>query len=139
VPVPTPVELRYGRAVQPVGIQHVTVAADDLAEAIAFYEGLGMRVVEDRPDFGIEGAWMQCAGEQVHIVVQPGRPAPDAATHFAIIVDDLDACVAELTAAGVTVRPVQHVVGAGRQAFLKDPTGNVIELNQPDRPWRQGS
>jgi len=125
--------------VNPIGIQHVTVAAEDLAEAIAFYELLGMTVVEDRPDLGIEGAWMQCAGEQVHIVVRHGRPVPDGSTHFAIIVDDLDACVAELAAAGVAAKPLRRVEGAGRQVFIQDPTGNVVEINQPDRPWRPGT
>lgn len=120
---------------RPIGIQHVTVAAEDLAQAIGFYELLGMTVVATRPQLGIEGAWMQCGSEQVHIVVRQGRPVPDASTHFAIIVDDLDACVAELTAAGVEAKPLRRVDGAGRQVFLNDPTGNVIELNQPDHPW----
>lgn len=123
---------------QPIGIQHVTVAAEDLDVAIGFYELLGMTRVPDRPDLGIEGAWMQCAGEQVHIVVRHGRPVPDASTHFAIIVDDLEACLAELDAAGVSAQRLRRVEGAGRQAFLQDPTGNVVELNQPDRPWRPG-
>jgi glyoxylase I family protein len=52
--------------------------------------------------------------------------------HFALRVDDLDSVVAEISAAGVRVDRILHISGAGQQAFLHDPSGNVIELNQPD-------
>ena len=38
----------------------------------------------------------------------------------------------EISAAGVHVDTIPHTPGAGQQAFLHDPAGNVIELNQPD-------
>jgi predicted enzyme related to lactoylglutathione lyase len=47
-------------------------------------------------------------------------------------VADLDTAVADLEAAGVRVRRSEYTPGAGRQAFLRDPSGNRIELNQPD-------
>jgi len=47
-------------------------------------------------------------------------------------VADLDTLVAALEAKGLTVRRAAHVAGAGRQAFIRDPSGNRIELNQPD-------
>jgi catechol 2,3-dioxygenase-like lactoylglutathione lyase family enzyme len=56
----------------------------------------------------------------------------DRGQHLALRVDDLDAAVAELEAAGVKVRRSEYMTGAGRQAFLRDPSGNRIELNQPD-------
>jgi glyoxylase I family protein len=52
--------------------------------------------------------------------------------HFAIRVDDLESAVADIRATGYTVNTIDHMVGAGRQAFLHDPSGNFIELNQPD-------
>ena len=52
--------------------------------------------------------------------------------HFALRVDDIDEWVTEIGAAGVRVDTIPHTPGAGRQAFLRDPAGNVIELNQPD-------
>ena len=30
------------------------------------------------------------------------------------------------------VDPIPHMQGAGRQAFLHDPSGNFVELNQPE-------
>jgi hypothetical protein len=32
----------------------------------------------------------------------------------------------------VTVHRIPHIEGAGHQAFLHDPWGNFVELNQPD-------
>jgi glyoxylase I family protein len=48
-------------------------------------------------------------------------------------VTDLDAAVAELRGQGVVVtEPV--TVGRGRQAFLTDPAGNRVELQEPGSP-----
>jgi hypothetical protein len=44
-------------------------------------------------------------------------------------VGDLDAAVDELRARGISVNdPVS--VGTGRQTFIDDPAGNVVELHQ---------
>jgi len=40
--------------------------------------------------------------------------------------------VADIEARGVAVNRSTYVPNAGRQAFLTDPSGNGIELNQPD-------
>jgi hypothetical protein len=32
----------------------------------------------------------------------------------------------------VAVEEAEHIPGFGYQAFVTDPSGNVIELNQPD-------
>jgi catechol 2,3-dioxygenase-like lactoylglutathione lyase family enzyme len=45
-------------------------------------------------------------------------------------VADIDAAVADIRGHGVRVSDPQ-TVGPGRQAFLRDPSGNLIELNQP--------
>jgi glyoxylase I family protein len=120
---------------QPRGIQHVTVGVHDLAPAVEFYERLGFRRTDTRPDFSFDGAWMEAAEHQIHVVVTPGRTAPDSATHFAIIVDDLDSCLAELAEHGITGQRLTFHPNAGHQAFVTDPTGNVVELNQPLQPW----
>jgi catechol 2,3-dioxygenase-like lactoylglutathione lyase family enzyme len=113
---------------RPAGIHHVNVTVRDLSEAMAFYVGtLGMRERDDRPDFPFGGAWLDVGGQQVHLVVgDPGEPRRD---HFAVLVDDLDATIEELRERGLTVsNPVG--VAASRQAFLRDPSGNLVELHQ---------
>ena len=57
---------------------------------------------------------------------------PLAANHFAIRVDDIDAAVTDLQERGVEVHRVPLIAGAGYQAFLHDPFGNLLELNQPE-------
>ena len=67
-----------------------------------------------------------------------GRPMPDGRTpepggwnrmHF--IVEDIDAEVGRLRAAGITFRNDIISGPGGRQILLEDPAGNPIELFQP--------
>lgn len=114
---------------RPVGIHHVAICVRDVAVARDFYvHKLGFTVAP-RPDLG-PGVWLDGNGGQVHLM-QLDDPPP-AAQHFAIRVDDVAAAVAELERAGVEVHVIDHIPGAGHQAFLHDPSGNFIELNQPD-------
>lgn len=57
---------------------------------------------------------------------------PPVAKHFAIRVDDIDAAVTDLQDHGVEVYRVPLICGAGYQAVLQDPFGNLVELNQPE-------
>ncbi|QLY29647.1 VOC family protein [Nocardia huaxiensis] len=66
------------------------------------------------------------------------RPMPDGATpspggwnRIHLIVEDLDAEVARLRAAGVTFRNDIVSGPGGRQILVQDPAGNLIELFQP--------
>jgi glyoxylase I family protein len=114
------------------GVHHVGLIVADVAAARQFYvDRLGLEERTDRPDFGVDGAWLQVGEQQVHLV-EGAEPMPGGG-HFALLVEDLDGVVAELRAAGVKVSdPV--LVGSGRQSFLKDPGGNLVELNQPAGP-----
>jgi catechol 2,3-dioxygenase-like lactoylglutathione lyase family enzyme len=116
--------------VQTSGLHHVSLGAKDVDASTTFYvDVLGGRLLP-RPDFGFPGAWIEIGGGQVHLI--PSDEAPAGANHFALQVADRDAAMAELRGKGVAVRASDHTPGAGRQAFLTDPSGNLIELNQPD-------
>jgi catechol 2,3-dioxygenase-like lactoylglutathione lyase family enzyme len=117
------------------GIHHVSLNVRDHEVARQWYtEKLGLEPVE-RPDFGFPGSWMAFPdGRQVHLIEVADHVAP-AGQHFAIRVADIDTTVAELRANGVEVGdPYDGPRGAGRQAFLEDPSGNLVELNQPTAP-----
>ena len=114
---------------QPLGVHHVSINVSDVGEAVAFYTGvLGLTMREDRPDFGFGGAWLDLGPQQVHLLEVP--VPDDRGQHFAIEVADLDDAVRELREGGVQVGD-PSAVGTGRQAFLHDPSGNMIELHQP--------
>ena len=113
---------------KPLGIHHVAINVNDVDEAVAFYtKQLGLSVRADRPDFGVAGAWLDAAAQQVHLV--QAAPPGSAGQHFALQVDDLDTVITELRESGVEVTD-GFAVGSGRQAFLNDPAGNTIELHQ---------
>jgi catechol 2,3-dioxygenase-like lactoylglutathione lyase family enzyme len=116
---------------RPSGIHHVAICVDDAEAAKTFYcDVLGFTSVSARPtEFG-PGHWLDAGGQQVHLMeVADATKNPG---HFALRVDDLDAVVTEISEAGVRIDRIPHTPGAGQQAFLRDPAGNVIELNQPD-------
>ncbi len=114
---------------KPLGIHHVNVTVGDLAPALAFYGGaLGMTERTDRPDFPFAGAWLDLGGQQVHLVV--GTPSAETGDHFAIAIEDVMSAVSELREAGIKVSEPRDVA-RGKQAFLRDPWGNLVELQQP--------
>ena len=112
---------------KPLGVHHVSINVDDVPAAVRFYtEVLGLARRDDRPDFGFDGAWLDAGDQQVHLIAAdvPG----DLGQHFALLVDDLEAAVAEVRSKGVRVSDPSPV-GSGFQAFLRDPAGNAVELH----------
>lgn len=114
--------------VQPLAIHHVSINVNDVDAALRFYvDGLGFAPRGDRPDFGLGGAWLDAGGQQLHLIE---APAPESrGQHFAVQVADLDATVAELRERGLDVSDPKPVA-TSRQAFVSDPSGNLVELHQ---------
>jgi glyoxylase I family protein len=114
---------------RPAGVHHVSINVDDVDAAVSFYvDDLGFTARTDRPDFGFPGAWLDVGDEQLHLI--QGEVPARQGQHFAVAVADLDDTVAELRAKGVQVSDPSPV-GTGRQAFVSDPAGNLVELHQP--------
>ncbi|WP_030442996.1 VOC family protein [Actinoplanes subtropicus] len=59
------------------------------------------------------------------------RPGPGGWNRIELLVDDIDAEVARLRAAGVIFRNDVISGPGGRQIVLDDPAGNAVELFQP--------
>lgn len=115
-----------------LGVHHVSINVRDATEATRFYvDVLGFRQRDDRPDFPFAGAWLDVGddGQQIHLLEVDGVEAPDG-QHFAVAVEDLDEAITELERRGAAVSTPSTIGNICRQAFLRDPTGNVIELNQ---------
>jgi predicted enzyme related to lactoylglutathione lyase len=109
------------------GIQTVLHPVSDLDAARAVYTALlGMPPQTDSPYY----VGYEAAGQQIGLVPgggPQGMTSPVAFWHVA----DIEAKLAEVTAAGATVNEAAHDVGGGRLvATVTDPDGNVLGLLQ---------
>ncbi|HEY7485009.1 MAG TPA: VOC family protein [Streptosporangiaceae bacterium] len=109
------------------GIKTVLHPVSDLAAAKAVYTALlGTPPTTDEPYY----VGFEAAGQQIGLV--PGR-GPEAMTSPVAYwhVPDIEAKLAEVTAAGAKVKEPAHDVGGGRLvATVTDPDGNVLGLLQ---------
>lgn len=114
------------RGMQPLAVHHVSINVTDVDGAVSFYtDVLGGTLRDDRPEFGFGGAWIDLGASQLHLIEAAIPPA--LGQHFAIRVDDLDGAVTELRGRGVAIDEPRPV-GPGRQTFVGDPAGNLVEL-----------
>ena len=109
------------------GIKIVLHPVTDLATARAVYSALlGVPPQTDSPHY----VGFEAAGQQIGLVPgggEQGMTSPVAYWH----VPDIEAKLAEVTAAGATLKEPAHDVGGGRLvATVTDPDGNVLGLLQ---------
>ncbi len=114
------------------GVHHVSINVDDVGRAESFYVGVLRMAKLARPDFGFPGLWLDCGGQQIHLIQVEDHIAPKG-QHFALHVRDIESSQKQLRESGIEVSDILDIPGAGRQVFLHDPAGNMIELNQPGR------
>ena len=109
------------------GIKTVLHPVSDLASAKAVYAALlGVQPQTDSSYY----VGFEAAGQQIGLVPgggPQGMTSPVAYWHVA----DIEAKLAEVTAAGASVKEPAHDVGGGRLvATVTDPDGNVLVLLQ---------
>jgi predicted enzyme related to lactoylglutathione lyase len=109
------------------GIRTVLHPVSDLATAKAVYAALlGVAPQSDESYY----VGFEAGGQHIGLVPKAGAPgmtSPVAYWH----VPDIEAKLAEVTAAGATVKEPVHDVGGGRLvATVTDPDGNVLGLLQ---------
>ena len=114
-------------------LHHVqlTVPAGSEPALREFYGGvLGMSEVAKPATLAARGGvWFGSGTAELHLGVEADfRPARKA--HPGLLVDDLDAVLARLAAAGRTVRPDDLLPGY-RRCYVDDPCGNRLELLAP--------
>ena len=105
------------------GIKTVLHPVADLAAAKAVYTALLGAPPQHDADYYVG---YEAAGQHIGLV-PGGTGSPVAYWHVA----DIEAKLAEVTAAGATVKEAAHDVGGGRLvATFSDPDGNVLGLLQ---------
>ena len=116
-------------------LSHVTLCIRDAVDSRKFYvDFLGLKELPRMPQ-PQPGLWLQAGNKQIHLLVpiDPGELPPQRrltetpmAPHIAFSVSNLDATVQRARAAGHTVIISEFAEG---QAFITDPSGNIIEFN----------
>ena len=117
------------------GFTHVSVSARDLEESIRFYRDFfGMEEVPS-PEFSGPVRWLRVGDLQLHLFLDKA-PAP-ARHHFAFDVDDFEGAYKKAREWGVQVgsgrySTVRELPGGEVQMYIKDPAGNLVEINGRD-------
>ena len=99
----------------------------DFDAAIEFYERLFGRPADLVPKEG-DSAWRLADPGWVYVVRDDDRSGRGLLT---LLVDDLEAHVAELAGRGIETDPIETVPGTLARTVVTDPAGNTIQLAQP--------
>jgi catechol 2,3-dioxygenase-like lactoylglutathione lyase family enzyme len=118
-----------------IGFNHLSVGAKNLEESVRFYqEVLGMELIPTY-NFGFKTKYLRCGDLQLHVFeLEDHVPVYQ---HFALDVDDFQGIYDRAKASGVldakTFRNAVNELPDGCvQMYLRDPAGNLIEIDWPD-------
>jgi catechol 2,3-dioxygenase-like lactoylglutathione lyase family enzyme len=113
-------------------INHVSVNAIDLRDSVDFYvELLGAELIPT-PNFGLPVQWLALGRTQLHLFERDLRPTSHH--HLGITVDDIEPVYRAAERRGALDRVAfgNHLVelpGDVVQLYLRDPAGNLVELD----------
>jgi catechol 2,3-dioxygenase-like lactoylglutathione lyase family enzyme len=124
---------------------HTSVLATDLDASTEFYETVfGMERVP-APNFSVPVHWLRCGDRQLHLFERDIDPVDYY--HFGLHVDDFEGVyetirdhdIASFDVVGgegdevVDQTPdVYELPDGSVQMYIRDPTGNLVEVNAPD-------
>jgi catechol 2,3-dioxygenase-like lactoylglutathione lyase family enzyme len=117
------------------GFNHLSIGSRNLEESVKFYQTvLGMQAIPSY-NFGFKTKYLRCGDLQLHIFeLEDQVPVYQ---HFAVDVDDFHAAYDAAKAIGAldstTFRnPVNELPDGCVQMYLRDPAGNLLEIDWPD-------
>jgi YD repeat-containing protein len=116
-------------------INHVSIVANDLDESARFYEELfGMERLPTAK-FPDPVLWLSAGTNQVHLFTADETAAPRA--HVSFDVDDFDGLYAKAKEMGILDStafgaPFRRHPAGWVQLYLRDPAGNLVEIDWPD-------
>lgn len=139
--------MHFNRCSMSQSYVHTCIRVRDLAASMRFYGLLGF---EKRGQLNFESAFntylgLPGGGDILELTVNVGRKEPydlgEGYNHMALVVDDLDALLAKLSATGIEPEKPPYSPGGreeiGRICFVADPDGYRIELIDGDFPTPQ--
>ena len=116
-------------------LNHVSISARDLEESARFYEELFGLERLPTPTFGNPVVWFRLGDGQLHLFQRGEHEAPPF-HHIGLEVDDFEAFYLRLTELGIrdsdSLGPVRELPSGEVQMYLRDPGGNLVEIDWPD-------
>ena len=114
-------------------INHVSINAVDLQESVDFYVELLDAEPIPTPNFGLPVQWLALGRTQLHLFERDLKPTSHH--HLGITVDDLERAYRAAERRDAFDREAfgNHLVqlpGDVVQLYVRDPAGNLVELDQ---------
>jgi catechol 2,3-dioxygenase-like lactoylglutathione lyase family enzyme len=121
--------------VRATGLNHVSISARDLEESARFYEELFGLERLATPTFSVPVVWLRVGDRQLHLF-QQREGEPPQLHHFGLEVDDFEAFYLRLEELGVRdpawFSSIYELPSGEVQMYLRDPGGNLVEIDWPD-------
>ncbi|MFI5282306.1 MAG: VOC family protein [Candidatus Dormibacterales bacterium] len=115
-------------------LNHVSVSASDMDASIRFYEEVFGLKRMPTPNFGFPTCWLKVGDQQLHLFQRAGS-AP-VHHHFALAVADFEAVYRKAQALRAfdesTGGHIRELPDGSVQMYLRDPDGNLVEVDFPD-------
>ena len=120
------------REVEVLSLHHVHLFASDVDRTIGFWrDHFGAAVVLDASYAGARNVFLRVGEGRLHLYDQPPKHAGAGTVHhLGVETDELEALVARLRAADVSVTDMRRHP-AGDYAMAQGPDGLLLELFQP--------
>ena len=118
-----------------ISINHVSLSVVDMEESLRFYtEFLGMERIPG-PQFGFRVEWLRAGDLEVHLFERE-TSAPQY-HHVGFTVANFEELYVQAKETGILVHmppfaQVTELPDGGAQMYVRDPGGNLIELDTPD-------
>ncbi|MDX6511034.1 MAG: hypothetical protein QOE36_538 [Gaiellaceae bacterium] len=118
-----------------IRFNHVSIQAVDMEESLRFYtEVFGMERLPS-PEFEMPVEWLRLGEQQLHLFLGE-TPAPQR-HHIGLDVDDFEAVYTMARDRGIldtkAFSPdVRELPDGSVQMYLRDPAGNLVEIDWPD-------
>ena len=119
-------------------VNHVSIFVRNMAESIAFYEELlGAKRIPTANFPQGNVVWLTLGATQLHLFESDGGDDPTLHHHYGLDVEDFDALYEKAKAMGVLDSDAFGTSLRGHpmgwvQLYLRDPAGNLLEIDWPD-------
>jgi|SRR5215217_6673575 len=122
--------------VRVTGLNHVSISSVDIEASVRFYtEVLGLERIETYT-FAFRTQYLRLGDVQLHVFQREQTEAPPF-HHIGLNVDDFEGAYVRARELGILdatafFSPIYELPDGSVQLYLRDPGGNLVELDWPD-------